>query len=216
MFKSMSVSEIFPTPLWIVDLEPGAAGPLNEKLRDKIEELTHPRSDRGPGGTWQTDQLLHTLPEFADFSTIVKNAARGALEFLEVEYDQIEMTACWANINPTGAQHQMHHHPNNFLSCVYYVQSAGEGGEIEFADPRPGAEMLMPPVKKNTRFNRNIVMAEAREGRLVMFPSYLKHSVRVNRSATERISIACNLMFPDLGTKMAAPLWEGTVKTGSD
>jgi len=211
MIRNVTVNEIFPTPLWIVDLEADKASVFNQMLADEIDRLPSPRVDRGPGTPWQTHQNLHALPSFKPFVDLVMNAAGGALQFLEVDFDRVEITGCWANINPIGTQHRMHHHPNNFLSGVYYVRSGGKGGEIEFSDPRPGAEIMMPPVKSNTRFNRNIVSAEPFEGRLVMFPSYLKHSVNVNKHDSERISIAFNLMFPDLGTRMAAPLWEATV-----
>ena len=56
------VQELFPTPLWVVDLEPAEAAALNAKLKAEIERLIAPRPTIPPGSNWQTPQDLHTKP----------------------------------------------------------------------------------------------------------------------------------------------------------
>jgi len=46
-----------------------------------------------------------------------------------------------------------------------------------------------------------------RGGRFLLFPSWVVHSVDINRSDSERISIAFNVMFTEFAEKMAHPLW---------
>ena len=50
----------------------------------------------------------------------------------------------------------------------------------------------------------------SKEGRLVIFPSWLKHTVPANDGKSERISISFNLMFKNFSETMAAPLWDAT------
>ena len=61
-----------------------------------------------------------------------------------------------------------------------------------------------------TRATANAAGAESKEGRLVMFPSWLRHHVPANDGTTERISIAFNLMFEQFAETMAAPMWNPT------
>ena len=144
MIEKQEVQEIFPTPLWIVDLQPAAAASLNAKLKAEIERLIEPRPKIPAGSNWQTPQDLHTKPAFAEFVKLVETAARGVARFLQVDQYPMGITGCWANVNPPGAYHPMHHHPNNYLSGVYYVAVPTAGSQIIFQDPRGQASMIMP------------------------------------------------------------------------
>ena len=46
------------------------------------------------------------------------------------------------------------------------------------------------------------------DGMLLLFPSWLQHSVDPNASARNRISVSFNLMFTEYG-ELCKPLWEG-------
>ena len=212
IFENTAVSEIFPTPLWILDLKRGVHEPLNRGLRSHIDDLLTPRPSTGIGIPLQTDPILHTLEEFGDLMSIVRNAVSATLESLETDHEGFEITGCWANINPTGAINSSHNHPNNYLSGVYYVVTPPNSGNIEFVDPRLQAMSIVPPIKRRNKFNSNSVSLDVKPGRLVLFPAWLVHSVRVNQSPGDRITISFNAMFTDFGARMTKPLWtKGTV-----
>jgi ectoine hydroxylase-related dioxygenase (phytanoyl-CoA dioxygenase family) len=44
-------------------------------------------------------------------------------------------------------------------------------------------------------------------GTLLLFPSYLEHSVDANTSEEERVSISFNIMFSSFTEKLSKPLW---------
>ena len=67
----------------------------------------------------------------------------------------------------------------------------------------------MPPRLEQNVFNTNTIELEAKPGRLVIFPAWLKHDVPTNLSERERISVSYNLMFPNFTETMSAPLWQG-------
>ncbi len=211
--EKMEAKEIFPTPVWVVDLRPEAARALNDRLAAEIERLIAPRPKIQPGANWQTDPVLHTRPEFGDFVALVESAARGVLRFMQLDHLPFALTGCWANVNPPGAYHPMHHHPNNYLSGVYYVRAGSNASEIIFQDPRPQASMIMPPPKQFTPLTVNASSFEAREGRLLLFPAWLKHTVPANSTQQDRISISFNLMFTQFTESYAQPLWKGSVPT---
>lgn len=206
----MRVIELFPTPLWSVDLDPDSARTLNDRLQAEIDRLLSPRPAVPRGGSWQTDPVLHRHPGFADLVGLIDRTAAGALKFLGLKTPGAGITGMWANINPKGGQSSAHTHPNNFLSAVYYVKVPRGEGEIHFVDPRPQAEVMLPPTAEDNRFNGNRRVFDVAPGRLVMFPAWLRHSVPPNRSDEERISIAANLML-DLYVETASkPLWRGS------
>lgn len=108
----------------------------------------------------------------------------------------------WANVNGKGSANQLHCHPGAYWSGVYYPDPAGSGtddagGELLLEDPRyPTAYMSIPDLV--LRYDdatpmRSQHAIRPEEGLLVLFPSWLRHSVRAYRGDGERISIALNL-----------------------
>lgn len=207
MIDDLKVEAIFPTPLWIVDLTAEVYRQMNTDLIKDISRLTEPLPALGANGTWQTDPILHEYEEFGKLISVLSDAVRGALAFLKIEYQDFEITGCWANINPYGGLNSIHNHPNNYISGVYYVSVPEGTGKIEFTDPRMGPGSILPPVKEWSRFTCTKVMVDAKEGRIVLFPSWLKHSVPINRTHEKRISISFNIMFRNFTETMSKPLW---------
>jgi uncharacterized protein (TIGR02466 family) len=210
MKVKQEVQELFPTPLWIADLPAADAVAFNAKLKAEIEKIISPRPKVPTGSNWQTPQDLHTRPAFADFAKLVEMIAGSVAQYLQVEQFPMMITGCWANINPPGTYHPTHNHPNNYLSGVYYVASPETGSQILFQDPRP--VMIMPRTKLS-RVTANAAVAQTPAGRMVIFPSWLRHHVPSNEGTTERISIAFNLMFTNFAETVAAPMWKPTAGT---
>lgn len=209
MFQSKTILPLFPTNVWAHDLAPTTRDPLNQALKTRIDELLSPRPTISPGETWQTRNDLQKDPGFEPLMAIVREAVTGVLEFLEAEPTPFEVTGCWANVNPAGAPHSMHNHGNNYLSGVYYVQT-GEGSDsITFFDPRNEVGVITPRFTKRNQNNSRTVNIEAKTGRLVLFPAWLRHAVSPNQNPAHRISIAFNVMFSDFTRSVATPRWEG-------
>ncbi|SNB63957.1 conserved hypothetical protein [Arboricoccus pini] len=212
MRLEIGVKECFPTPIWTLDLPPDQAAVMNAGLLNEIERLIEPRPALKPGTNWQTDPILQDLPEFADLKALILTAAGAVGEALKLKSRQFRITGCWANVNPPGGRNSAHTHPNNYLSGVYYVATPAGQGRIVFDDPRPQAFVMMPPVSQFTKFTGNNVNLDVKPGRLVLFPSWLQHSVPTNQSTEDRVTIAFNLMFEDYVDAASPPLWQGTVK----
>ena len=193
-FSKAELIQLFPTCVWVHEVKDAAA--LNARLLPIIAQLErdNPLSD-APANAWQSSDDLHVRPEFAELSRLAIGAARNVFGFLKCRFDEIYLTSLWANINRTGHAHHDHTHPNNFLSGVYYAKAPKGCGGIVFADPRPQASVLAPAIEQTTPFTANIHRIEPQEGRMVLFQSWLQHSVEANHSDDERVSIAFNVML---------------------
>ena len=102
----------------------------------------------------------------------------------------------WANINPPGGYNAPHVHPNSLFSGVYYIKSLKNSGRLSCIDPRPGVQLNMPTRKKGElpKYLWREVNLEPKEGRIIMFPYYLWHSVEPNKSNDIRISVSFNFI----------------------
>ena len=209
MFESITEEQLFPTFLWIHDLEPALAERLNRQLFHDLDKMTAPRPQLQPGQNWQTEQTLHEFAELRELVEVVEAAVSGVLGRMELAFSDFEITACWANINPRGAPHPPHFHSNNFLSGVYYVQVAPGADSITFHEPRTQVDVVAPHVERPTKYTSLHQHVPVQAGRLVLFPSWLTHSVRRNDSDTLRISISFNFMFRDFVEKLSRPRWQG-------
>ena len=209
---STEIVPLFPTLIWKMQLARDTYEPINEIIKSKLLALARATPGLAPGGKLQTDQTLHVLPEFQELRDIIHDAATGVLDFLNIVYESIELTGCWANISPPGDGHKPHTHPNNYLSGVYYVQTQEGADTISFDDPRPQTNVISPLKSKITNENAGQMHVTTSDGLLVFFPSWLQHQVPPNESRLARISVAFNLMFSQFGETMSQPKWEGNIK----
>ena len=105
----------------------------------------------------------------------------------------IKITNMWSIINEEGALNQKHHHSNSDISAAYYVEAHDKCGDIVFYDPRPARVYKHPIAIEPNNLNATVNSIKPEPGLLVLFPSYLEHSVNPNMSNKNRIVISFNL-----------------------
>jgi uncharacterized protein (TIGR02466 family) len=205
--QSSDVLMIFPTFVWKTQLTKESHEPIDTKILAVLEGERRDMHQLAPGEAWQSDQALHKLEELHELVQCINAAAKSVLKFLRIAPDTFEITACWANIYTEGASHRVHCHPNNFLSGVYYVKTQSGADTINFHDPRNQTGIIRPAVTQLTAENTDQVVVSVQNGTLLLFPSYLQHSVDPNQSGTKRISISFNIMFSAFTENLSKPLW---------
>ena len=101
----------------------------------------------------------------------------------------------WANVCRRGDYNVVHSHPNAMFSLVYYV-AAGEpdpdvpySGLLELLDPRESANYIQI---QNTILDARTFI-DNQPGKMILFPSWVKHMVHPFQGDGTRISIACNV-----------------------
>ena len=206
----LTVRKLFSTPLLVAYLD--GADDINQAL------LAHflPMPAHGAGrqhsnlGGWQSDDNFQSLElpaaqRLCRMVTEVVNAATaihvpGGL----VEAALAWRVNAWVNINPAGASNAVHGHAGAFWSAVYYVDDGGApaqgGGELYFYDPRGVMPAMHDPLLRfridgclTAGYTETITPCP---GMLVVFPSWLLHSVDPCRGPRPRVSVAFNFGTP--------------------
>ena len=206
-FDASDVSPMFPTLVWKILLKRELREVIDARILATLADLRRGLPMLEPSHGWQSEQTLHLRNEFQELVSCVNNATRSVLRFLRIGQEAFEITGCWATVLAKGALHKAHSHPNNFLSGVYYVRVQPGADTINFHDPRRQTYVIRPPAIELTAENTDQVVVTVSNGTLLMFPSYLEHSVDVNTSGEERISVSFNVMFSSFAEKMSKPLW---------
>lgn len=206
-FDASDVIPMFPTLVWKIVLKANLREVIDAKILATLESLRRDLPTLEPYSGWQSEQTLHLRNEFQELVSCVNNTTKIILQFLRIDREVFEITGCWATVLAKGASHKAHSHPNNFLSAVYYVRTQPGADTINFHDPRRQTYVIRPPVVELTAENTDQVVVRVTNGTLLMFPSYLEHSVDINTSAEERISVSFNVMFSSFAQSLSKPLW---------
>ena len=205
--EASDVIPMFPTFVWKLQIEASLRDALATNIRAALADLRRGLPPLESGRGWQSRQALHEREDFRDLVLCVRRGVTSILRFLRIGHDAFEITACWATVLAKGAAHKVHSHPNNFLSGVYYVCTQSGADTINFHDPRRQTAVIRPPVVALTADNTDQVVVKVRNGALLMFPSFLEHSVDANLSEEERISVSFNVMFSSFTERLSKPLW---------
>ena len=109
------------------------------------------------------------------------------------EKQSVKISNMWAIINTGGSTNSRHQHGNSTISAAYYVRAPENCGDIVFYDPRPAPVFYYPMALGSNLLNAQVNNITPKEGALILFPSYLDHSVNENLSNDERIVISFNV-----------------------
>lgn len=101
---------------------------------------------------------------------------------LGLDEPELFMTDCWANVMGDGTEHGFHQHNRSTISGTYYVLTPQSCSSLVFEDPH-----LDRTVAKQ---RRRVFECPAKEGFLVLFESWQRHTVPPNTG--ERMSISFN------------------------
>ena len=115
----------------------------------------------------------------------------------------------WVNVLDTGGLQAMHHHANSFVSGVVYLTTTHPASQTVFTKSAGGTEFVFKHEHANitpTPFNADRWVSPApAPGDLVLFPSYVLHSVPPNQGE-RRITLSFNAIPSGLDS------WGYTVK----
>jgi uncharacterized protein (TIGR02466 family) len=147
------------------------------------------------------DHLDLMSPTFADLAQQILLHAYNFSK--ELQYNtpkrSLFLKNIWINRMSAGASHSWHIHPQSFLSGTVYVDFPKNAAGIKFEDPKNSFLMHCPPQIENPKSeNKRYIQIFPQSGDIVLFESYLRHEVPVNR-AKNRLSVSFNIDWnPDL------------------
>jgi uncharacterized protein (TIGR02466 family) len=102
----------------------------------------------------------------------------------------------WVNVLPEGGSHSGHIHTNSVISGTFYVKVPEGAGPIAFEDPRYPLMMAAPPRKASAPQDmKSHISFAPQSGMLLLWESWLRHEVPLNRAPGERISVSFNYVI---------------------
>jgi uncharacterized protein (TIGR02466 family) len=176
---------------------------LNKELRRHI--LAHERESRGQAksniGGWHSETgllewcgdagktLVGRMVEMANHATTEVMLAQG------IKPTEFGWTLqAWANVSRTADFNKTHTHPGATWSGTYYVDAGDSSGDpekstlLQLFDPCQGRTSTFFP-----GLLRPSIFVHPVPGLMILFPSYIPHTVFSHRGDRARISIAFNL-----------------------
>ena len=91
-----------------------------------------------------------------------------------------------------GNYAHIHNHNHADISGAYYYKTNGEDGDFFFESPNPYLEITKCYTPLSQRRQH-----KPQEGKILLFPGWLKHGVKTNNTDNTRISLAFNICFKD-------------------
>ena len=199
------IEQLFVTQVYRAELSSRTGRALNEELGAGALYLA--REDQAgrrwckengyPGYTSYASltDLPARIPAFADLTIAIDAHSRAFARALDFELPgrKLVMDSLWVNVLDPGGQHSAHIHPQSVLSGTYYVAVPAGASALKLEDPRLGLMMAAPARRPKARtHNRSFVYLEPKVGTLLMWESWLRHEVPVNKARGKRISVSFN------------------------
>lgn len=202
-----AVQNLFPTLIYQAPLQSklDATRQLNRQL---LREATQLAEDDQAGRRWSDQnypggytsygslcRLQQLSPTFGRLGLLLRRHVRKYARELALDLAgrELTMTDCWVNIMPAGVGHSLHLHPLSTLSGTYYVRTPPGSAALKFEDPRLDRFMAAPPRRSDAPPSLQSWRAlRPRAGECILFESWLRHEVPVNRSRQARVSVSFN------------------------
>jgi uncharacterized protein (TIGR02466 family) len=196
MHKS-EVLDLFPTPVYTTMIPVGLSSVIpfldSQDMNTKSDELNYGRRSK--------DSYILNKPECSALSSFILECVQDFSDnTLLYAYKSYKFSQSWVSQKDPGQHHMMHSHPNSLISGVFYYGASEElTPSIKFHKTVGGVgqSTIAPhtkPDKRSSKFAWTEFSINFQPGLLILFPSWLHHSVPQNKSNSVRCSLAFNVV----------------------
>ena len=144
---------------------------------------------------YRVDDYLHRNKVFNDYhrllTDIMKNGLKEHYQHTADFNDSMLLFDTWGNILPKYGYNACHNHPGVEWASILYIKN-GKSARTVFHDLRPNIANYGQWHSNIEHFGSEITV-DGKDGDLLIFPSYLNHSVEQNLSDDDRLSISTNI-----------------------
>ena len=208
----MHIQKLFPVGMLVHDVESELADRIENLVVNRIKDIPRP-DEHAPHATdffepKRIVDLPNDLPElFKTICTCVDhyqthnnmvNTKRRESGF-QMPYDlgpgfsvpafyELEY---WTQDYIEGDVHKEHDHGIGRISGIYWVRANENAGGLQFRNPNPFVQYQSRP-DKNAEYSLQECVYKPVKGRMLIYPSYLKHEVLKSGKDTIRTTIAFN------------------------
>ena len=205
----MNLISIYSVPLWqseYPDFEEHKEIFLNAIRTYKAENPSREENQskevpRSNISGYQSPDTLHGVLELRPlFEYICQMGLKASADLNFVECD-IALTEAWLNINDTRQCMNSEHVHGEVFTGVFYLSAPDESGKLVLRNPAinrmwKGCTLT----SQKNQLTGESIRIEPVDGTILLFPSYIPHSVETNNHDEERISISFNVIALPKGT----------------
>jgi len=191
----MKSAFLFPTEVYEDYISNIDNTQLIEECRKIYSEKNTPVQVSNNGG-WQSRPLSEPVGPVTE-KLIAEIQSR-----LKVIYEKLgnsrtpKLSNYWFNVNNRNNYNISHNHTLAFFSCTYYVKCPVNCGDL-ILERQDDSEFFLQFFEQENEYTAQALMLEPEESKLVIFPSWVRHSVGQNLTTDKndaRISIAFNFI----------------------
>lgn len=197
MQNNYEVLDLFPIPVYTT----GMPVELSGIIPFLDGQAPNSGSDVTNYGERSDNSYILNEPECIEVKKFVlEHVKEFAENVMLYDYDTWELSQSWVSRKQPGQHHTMHTHPNSLISGVfYYGEPSEKTPAIKFHKMEGGInqQVIQPAIKadrRSSKFAWKEFAVDFAPGLLLLFPSYLFHSVPINKSKTIRSSVAFNVV----------------------
>jgi|TARA_B100001093_G_scaffold504482_1_gene560395 uncharacterized protein (TIGR02466 family) len=162
--------------------------------RNKEPELAG-NSNEGGWHSRSIENVDLLPPDIRDPLTQMVVELDKAIEYCRTSagFPPLEMQNFWINVNGPGAYHTLHNHQDAMLSGVFYIDVPTDNmGDLQFYRGDEAQYYIPDNLSTYNTITSTMATYPPKPGMVVIFPSWVKHAVKQNRSDAERIAISFN------------------------
>jgi uncharacterized protein (TIGR02466 family) len=144
---------------------------------------------------YHSPETLHGVEEFRPLFEYICQLGMKAVSDLNFVECDVALTSAWLNINDSRQCMNSEHIHGDVFSGVFYLKAPEESGKLVLQNPainRMWSGCALASQKNE--FTGESIRIEPIEGNIILFPSYLPHSVETNNHDEARIAISFNLI----------------------
>jgi len=128
-----------------------------------------------------------------DFKNLIQQTGMHTNNFARTmgSYNNYFVRKSWYTIYTKGDFQEYHEHENSVFSSVYCFTNPKNSGSLIFRNPVK--DMLPMGRLKPNEYSFYNILYDLKPGQLIIFRSYLAHSVSLCKNKSPRITMASNL-----------------------
>ena len=186
--------ELFPSLVWHINLGDCLTKPELKVLTDSLKEKNV--KPNLLGNTTSKNNYILDQDKLKDFKEHLTAHCINFFDYTEHPPDAkgLYITQSWTNLNVKHDQHGQHSHANSMISGVYYFQAC-EDDCIMFHHPWRRSLQLLVYTEHFDKYNAMSWRVPVKTNDLILFPSWLQHSVPKKEHSGARMSLAFNTFY---------------------
>ena len=182
----MNIVEIFPIKIAVID-----DFECSQEIVDALNNVECVAPSNNDVAKFSLDTYIFDNLFYDSLSSKIIEQVNYYANALQLRNNKMQFAQSWVTQCTPGLHHRIHSHTNSVISGVYYFDTDSHSSPLMFH--RGG----LTDIRVNTleaEDDHDTFVLPSSKNRLVLFPSYLTHSVPMNMFKRDRRSVAFNCL----------------------